>query len=162
MLLRAGDLVERQPLRPLGANRRRVIVTREIDAVLNSNAPYFPRSTAEGLIGRFIAGQFITISRRRETEADFKLVIGVDEVWSMCFRTPRPGGRLLGRFAEPDIFVGLGLHLREELGGARYLKRAEEVVGAWNDRLGTVAPFRSANNLDYLNYVSRDLDEDDE
>lgn len=138
-----------------------MLVTREISDVLDTNEPYFPRATVEALIARFCTGQFVTVSREKEPEADLKRLVDVDEVWSMSFRTPRPGGRLLGRFLERDVFVGLGLYLREELGGSTYSARAADTIAEWIRMLGNIEPVRSAELANYLSHTYRDLDADD-
>lgn len=136
-------------------------MTKEIDEFLNANAPYFPRSSFEAQNAIFCGGQLVTVSRcKGEKRADFKKVVGVEEVWSFCFRQPRPGGRLLGRFVRENIFVGTCMRDRHELGGSEYRVAAEGVAQNWSIATGSV-PFVSSEDLiDYFGTtVYRDLDD---
>lgn len=160
-LLNAAGLVERQSLRPT-AGRRRIYVTPDIAAKLDADEPYFPRASAEALIARFRASHHITVTRRKGVEADLERLVGPDDVWVLCFRSPRPGGRLLGRFFEKDVFVGLRLKEREELGGRRYEECAREVEGEWSRLLRSSNPVRSNSVDDYISMLYKDLDVDDE
>lgn len=63
----------------------------------------------------FAAGHLVTVSRRSAPGVDLEQLEDQDEVWSLCFRRPRPGWRLLGRFLERDVFVGLRLYERHFL-----------------------------------------------
>lgn len=135
-----------------------------MDAVLDGRPrkAHFPAAEADAVMGRFIAGHFITVGRRRETDAHFKLLEGVDEVWALCFRKPRPGWRVLGRFLEPDVFVGLREADRHELVGRRYAELASEVVQQWQLRFGPLEPFRSDDLTAYLTGLVRDVDRKDD
>ena len=86
----------------------------------------------------------------------------VDEVWALCFRSPPPGWRLLGRFLEPMVFVGLRLYERHELGTReKYTAKANEVINDWSQTFGPIPPFRAANLGSYVDGVFRDVDEPD-
>jgi hypothetical protein len=97
-----------------------------------------------------------------DVEADLKCMVGVDEIWVLCFRAPRPGGRLLGRFIERDLFVGLGLYTREELAGAAYTERGNDAVAEYERLLPHSPTVRSINLSDYLSPYFKDLDNDDD
>lgn len=150
-------------LRPQ-AERRTVYVLPDILAKIRApdHEPMFPRASAESLVGRFRSGGFIGISRQMEVEADLKLMVGVDEIWALCFRSPRPGGRLLGRFIERDLFVGLGLFTREELAGTAYTERGNEAAAEYERLLPHSPTVRSADLNDYLSPHFKDLDDDDD
>jgi hypothetical protein len=161
-LLREAGFVERTPLRPI-QEKRRIFLIPEIDHFLTTNDPYFPRATAEATMLRFRAGFLITVSRKMGVhKPDLEKLVGPDEVWVLCFRSPRPGGRLLGRFLEKDIFVGLGIYLREDLGGAEYELAAANAVNQWAALLGPAQPIRSDDLDDYISATYRDMDDDDE
>jgi hypothetical protein len=154
--------VERPPLRLVAVPARRLLVTKEICDMLDASSPYFPRAAAEAMLFRYCSGHFITVSRQKERSADLKKMVDVDEVWVMAFRTPRPGGRLLGRFVERNVFVGMELELREGLAGDAYATRAAQVISRWENILGSSQPVKSMNLDDYLGPVYRDMDTDDE
>lgn len=138
-----------------------MLVPKEVGDMLDASEPYFPRATVEALFARFCAGQFMTVTRKKGVRADLERLENVDEVWSMCFRTPRPGGRLLGRFLDRDVFVGLSIHYREDLAGRKYEARAADAVDIWNSKVAPATPVRSNQLSDYLGHTYRDLDEND-
>lgn len=163
-ILLAAGLVERPPLRGFSTRVRRLYVTKDIDGFLNANEPFFPRASFESQLSIFGAGHLVTVSRARgDKQADLKQVVGVNEVWSFCFRRPRPGGRLLGRFLDENIFVGTELKDRHDLGGKEYRIAAENVASKWMVTTGN-APFVSSSDLSaYLGQTNyRDLDDDDD
>lgn len=138
------------------------MLTQEVDDLLKTVEPYFPRAEANIVMARFRAGEFITVSRATEPHADLKRMIDVDEVWVLCFRKPRSGGqgRLLGRFIEKDVFVGLAAHLRDDLGGAAYANRAGDAISLWDDQINCTV-LRGESLGDYLSPNFRDMDNDD-
>jgi hypothetical protein len=65
----------------------------------------------------------------------------------MCFRKPRPGWRLLGRFMARDHFVALAAHARDVLNNRRlYEKAAQRMIDQWNAMFGAIEPFRGDNS----------------
>lgn len=135
-----------------------MFVTKEIDEFLNVNDPYFPRANAAITFGTFCAGHLLTVTRKMSVEADLEKMVDTDEVWIMCFRHPRPGGRLLGRFADKDIFVGTEIDLRENLAGDNYKQAADRVISSWDSLTNRISPVRSNDLNDYLGYTFRDVD----
>jgi len=159
-LLRCG-FVDRIPLRSGSERRRWVFVTKEVADKLDNDEHNFPRASAESGIAQFSAGHLVYVSRNRAKNTHLERLVGVDEVWAMCFRRPRPGGRLLGRFIERDVFVGLGAHDRHDLAGANYTFRAREAIALWDEKLNGVNPVRSDDLSQYLSGVYRDVDRGD-
>jgi len=122
----------------------------------------FPHRSADALIGTFIAGHLLLLSQR-SSNADMEKLEIVDEVWALCFRAPRPGWRLLGRFLEPRVFVGLRLYERHQLGSRKkYSAKANEVINDWNKALGSIPPFRANALGTYVGGVFRDVDGQEE
>ena len=58
----------------------------------------FPHIEADKVIGRYIAGHLSFVTRKSAKDADLEQMEGLDDVWALCLRKPRPGYRLLGRF----------------------------------------------------------------
>ena len=160
-LLEAKGLILRPIVRE-GERRRWIYVTPEVSARLENDEEVFPRASAEALFARFSLGHYVTVSREFEERADLKKMVGPDDVWVLCFRNPRPGGRLLGRFYEQDVFIGFALHTREELGGDSYTEKAAEVIAAWNGLLPVSNPVRSGDLADYVSPHFKDMDVDDD
>ena len=96
-----------------------------------------------------------------EPKADLKRLVDVGEIWALAFRKPRSGGqaRLLGRFAEKGIFVGLGAHMRDDMAGNQYEAKAAEAAARW-DKEVRFPPLVSGVLGDYLNGNFRDLDDE--
>jgi hypothetical protein len=115
--------------------KRQLWVTPEIANVLDGNKPStgFPHVTADAIVTRIVAGHSVNVTSRREkTGTTFKRFSEAEGVWSVIFPKPPPGFRLLGRFVEKDLFVGLNLQSRDDLGGSRYAAEISRTAEAWN------------------------------
>jgi hypothetical protein len=160
--LREKTLLERIPLKPVGEAKRYILVTPEIAALLDGRALFgaFPSLAAEKLIGRFSAGYLVTVSRKvTRLKPDIERIVGFEEVWALCVRTPRPGWRILGRFYERDVFVALRPWEKNHL-ITKYPEAAREVIDDWQRLFGPrVVPQRSGSVNEYLSGVVRDVDE---
>jgi hypothetical protein len=159
--LQKGALLERKPLRPLGEQKRHVLITPEIDALLDGRAQFgkFPTVECERLIAKFSAGWLVTVSRRINRERpDIERIEGCEEVWALCPRKPRPGWRILGRFYEKDVFIGLRAWDKHDLHGS-YPRAAAEVIEGWNSLFGTQPPHSGVEIGDYLSQVFKDVDD---
>ncbi len=113
------------------------------------------------IVARYLAGHLMTVSRRSAPRVDLEKLENIDEIWALCFRKPKPGWRLFGRFLAQDIFLGLRMYDRNELGSVEnYTRLAEETVGDWDARFKGIPPLRSNNLTDYLSgEMYRDVDE---
>jgi hypothetical protein len=81
--LREGRLRLHQPLRLLGDQMRYLIVTPEIEDLLNGRRllGLFPDVESEILIGRYAAGNLVTVSRKiTKAKPDVEQIVGPDEV----------------------------------------------------------------------------------
>ena len=162
--LRAGQLVEVRPLRPKANQVRRLIIRPDMDTLLKGARPQtgFPHYKADFLFGSYAAGYLVTVSLIGNSKAkpDLERLQGLDEVWALCFREPRPGWRFLGRFAQRNLFVGLRAYDRHTLGTiAKYHRQAEKIIDDWKSLLGDLQPQRGSNVSDYLSGVWRDVDQ---
>jgi hypothetical protein len=134
--------------------KRWLYVTEEISGVLDGGHRSFPHVAADTLITRFLAGQMLTYSGerrkwgRRGDGPTLERLEGLDEIWTLCFRKPPPGWRLLGRFLEKGVFVGLKLIDKHDLAG-NYSSVAGDVINEW-ERLFNISPLRSASVDDYV------------
>ena len=157
---------EREPLRPpknpldLG---RCLLLPDDIHQVLDGKDSVktgFPYLYADLIVGRFVVGHYLTISQKSAEDVDLEKLENIDDVWALCFRKPRPGWRLLGRFLEPKVFVGFGIYDRHELGPKKnYHAKAEEVITNWTNRFPGIVPFRSTDLGAYVGGHFRDVDE---
>jgi len=160
----AGDLVDQKPLRERSQQVRWLYVTPYINGLLDGRerGAGFPDSLADTLVAVYAAGFYISMSLSGATkvEADFKRIQGADEVWAMCFRRPRPGWRLLGRFMFRDQFIALRAYHRNDLAHGRYTQRSVEVIEDWASMFGAdVMPLRGGSVNDYLSGTVHDADQ---
>lgn len=159
--LRAKRLLVREPLRPLGDAKRHILVTPQIDAILDGHVHYglFPATETERLVGVFAAGQLVTVSRQfNKKRPDLEPIVGPQEVWALCARRPKPGWRLLGRWYDKDVFVALRAWDKTELFG-KYPAAGQEIVDDWTELFGGQPAHSGQNVGDYLGGVFRDVDE---
>jgi hypothetical protein len=155
--------VERIPLRPVAEPRRSLLLKPEINDVLDGTdvRTGFPHIEADKVVGRFITGHLLCVTRKSAKDADLEQLEDVDDVWALCFRKPRPGYRLLGRFLARDMFVGFRLYDRHTLDGKKvYSARAAEIIDSWKRDFGSLNPLRSKDLSAYLGGVVRDVDQD--
>lgn len=148
--------VERDALRSTHPKARALVVIPRIGELLDGEdiSLGFPNVAADVIVGRYLAGHLVTVSRKSAADVDLEKLENVDEMWALCFRRPRPGWRLFGRFLEKDLFVGLRLYDRNTLGNIpTYTKYAEETINDWKDKFGPIEPLRSNDLADYLSGV---------
>ena len=82
----------------------------------------------------------------------------MDEAWAICFRVPKPGWRLLGRFAAKSVFVGVCLLDRHTLDGDRtYASHAQAMLSKWGEHLSPLSPVRGSAWQDYLDGTVKDV-----
>ncbi len=147
------------------ATVRSLWVPTEIEAVLCGVLPTseYPNPKLSALVQRYIAGYYVTASLcgnpNKKNKPDFEKLTGLDEAWAMCFRDTKVNQwRLLGRFIEKNVYVGLGLYRRSILNGQKtYHSKAVEFLDRW-DR---IRPFQSvvrSNSVeDYISEPVRDV-----
>jgi hypothetical protein len=147
-----------------GPAARRLFLSPEIASVLREteNATFDFREL-RNVIRSFLAGHFVTVSLTgaARTKADFKRLTGLNEIWTLCSRKPRSEQyRILGRFADKDIFVGLALFDRETLGNRNnYHMLAQTAETEWNRILPGRKPFAGRSVEAYFGGVYRNVDE---
>lgn len=136
------------------AVKRRMYVPSEIHAVLSggsSNPPGFPCANADLLFHRYRVGNMVHCTRRKEGKGDFKWLENHDDVWVMCFKGAGVIWRMFGRFAKPNLFIGLFNVERGEVSPwAAYQARAVATVAEWERLFPDCEPFRGSKFEDYL------------
>jgi hypothetical protein len=162
--MRAKLLLQRLPLRPRTQEQvRHLLVTPQIDALLDGHVllGLFPDVAAEKLIGIYSAGQLLTVSRAvTKRKPDVEQVVGHNEVWALCARTPRPGWRILGRWYDERIFIALRAWDKNHL-FRNYGPAAQEVIGDWHELFGTRAPHSATAIEGYVGGVYNDVDDEE-
>src|SRR5205823_11475804 len=116
-------------------------------------------------IGRFIRGHSLKVSRRRrqrkwkKSKIELEQLAGFDEVWVLCYRNPRPGWRLLGRFLEQDALAVFRVKDKRDI-GTDYSGVVGKVLSDWNDHLGTERPCSGTNLSAYMSGAHYNVDEE--
>ena len=162
-VLRDKTLLVRKPLKPrLPVNEERhLLVTPEIDALLDGRVCFglFPEVAAETLIGTFSAGWLLTVTRRmpkKKERPDLEQIVDQDEIWALCIRKPPPGWRILGRWYEKNVFIGLRAWDKHKL-ARHYPKASQEVIDDWQERFGAQPVHRGDKLDDYVGGVTNEL-----
>ncbi len=138
---------------------RHLLVTPEIADHLDGKHSNmgFPDAEADHVIGYYLAGYVVrtALTYKEKANPELERLDGlIDDVWAMCFRKPRPGWRLLGRFIEKGTFIGLRTLPRSTLGNPeKYFLAAHQVIADWEAMLGAVVPLRARTIEEYLGGV---------
>ncbi len=80
-----------------------------------------------------------------------------EEVWEIRSRDPKPSIRVLGRFADRDVFIALNWWHRTDLGGPTDRAWRDAIVGCkteWKKLLPTYEPKSSGDDDDYPACIS--------
>ena len=70
-----------------------------------------------------------------------------EEVWE--FRSPKPGVRVFGRFAEFNVFIATNVELREKINDD-YTREKEDCKRQWRTFFPTYPPHRGSQLSDYF------------
>ncbi len=161
----AAGLVSYELPRGPGDRRRWVFCTRELQQFLTSGAPGsdFSPLQAQQLLGTFIRGENLGISQRRtrrRSEVDLERLEGMEEIWALCIRHPRPGWRILGRFLGRSVFVALEVKDKRDI-GSDYGPIADEVKDFWKSIFGQRPPLVANWISGYIDGDHYDKDQQD-
>jgi hypothetical protein len=148
---------------------RGILCPSEVDLQLSGNDPHhgLPSIGVAVTIGKFVAGRSLTISRRkprrqwRGRDIELAQLEGIDEVWVLYFRKPRPGWRLLGRFFEQDALALLRIKDKRDI-GSDYEPAAAEVISDWRRLFGDTRPCTGDDLSAYLGGAHYNVDENTE
>jgi hypothetical protein len=160
-------LVCREPLEALTqVPKRWLYVTPEIAKALNGEDEQFrnfPMVQTESLISVFSAGFLIRVSLAGNSsrKPEFERLSDLDEVWAMCVRKPLMWQvRMLGRFLDAGVFIGLDLLERRQLGSRmNYQDIASKIPEKWTSVFGNTKPFAALRAESYLGGVVMDVDD---
>jgi hypothetical protein len=127
-------------------------VTAEIEGLLDGSdirAGWAPNE-ATRLAERFLAGHYLEVADEMNVRADLERLVGLDEAWAFCFRTPAPGWRLLGRFVEPGVFAASVAKDRHDLRDVgTYTATAQKMIDDWERDHGAIPVARLSKTTDY-------------
>lgn len=150
MAVAAGTLVPLSPLSPRAMKRRALYVTQPIWRLLNDETT---DDISEERYGRLRADlETFVVERDLAPRYLYWLTPRHDLVWEIRSIADQPTLRVLGLFAERDIFVALTIEERSELGGwdSESWKRAKRTaVQRWGTIL-TCAPLKGECEDDFF------------
>jgi hypothetical protein len=163
---KTAGLVEHEPLRPPPEWKRHILCPPEIDAQLAGRDPKhgLPAIAVSTVIGRFIAGHSLSVSRKkrhgkwRKLDVDLERLEGLDEIWVLCYRHPRPGWRIAGRFLEVDVIALFRIYDKRDIGND-YEPVGVDVALDWTRYFGTQPPCSGDWISGYLSGSHFDVDE---
>ncbi len=113
----------------------------------------------------FITGGLISVARKpraAKTAYMSQLDMPSDRVWDIRAREPNPGVRIIGSFAEVDVFVGVVWKLRKPLGDYRSQEWKDAIAefhGEWGTLFGLNLPISDLQEISEDNlhdYISND------
>jgi hypothetical protein len=115
--------------------------------------------TARAILDNFISGRLISVAKTghnkpKHTMAPLKPY--ADGVWEIRATKPKPGIRILGMFAEKDLFIALNWQERTLLGSYKSREWRNIIVGCqtmWRN-LFTIYPcFKGKDHHDYISNI---------
>jgi hypothetical protein len=117
---------------------------------------------ARDFLDGFSLGDSFSVSQHPHAKPAFVQLSRVHpidkEVWSFRCLAPRPGMRILGRFAAKDCFVALGWDYRENLDSdQRWTDLANECVNQWRTLFSDNPPHQGKHVDDYLSSNFKDV-----
>lgn len=159
-----GRLFQLTPMMPgsSGAVPREMYVSQEIKSLIDGpwqDDDWERRcGSLRADLERFVQGGMIPVAERPmlrgKTSYMRQLFRWREEVWEIRSRDPQPGIRVLGRFADTDIFIVLTWWFRAELGGPGNRRWRDAIVGCktqWTHLFPTYQPKTSGGTDDYPN-----------
>jgi len=140
-------------------------VPADVDKVLRGESPAdgLPPGLVAAVLGRFLAGHSLTVSRKmtkKRKGVDLEQLENLPESWALCVRRPPPGWRLFGRFLECDVLVIFRVYHREDI-GAGYQKVAADIRSDWDTYLKDLPWVQSDRLEDYISGSHYNVDAQD-
>ena len=149
--VRDGRLHPLVPMAPGSAARRAMYVSEDIKSLLATTHADLEMEDRMGILQAdlelFAEGQPV------DPKYLFRLYPAADCVWEIRSVRPEPSIRVLGLFADQDVFIATNLALRENLGGwqSREWKNVKRLARArWTQLFHTYQPMTSANIHDLV------------
>jgi hypothetical protein len=163
-LVAAGSLYRLRPEIP-ARELRRMYLSTEINSMLfgpleKSEEVRWGRALADLLV--FVEGEIINVpsdSRKGRSAYMSQLKPPHDEVWDIRCRDPKPGIRILVRFAQKDIFIALTWELRMPLGNfssSEWRDAKLKCKTQWNHLLPAYKPFSGTYPYAYISGANVD------
>lgn len=115
----------------------------------------YPNAILRADLDHFLTGGLMPFAVGRERTCRIKVLNPwEDEVWELRSRGVKPGARILGRFAHPDVFVGLCIADRDTMDFSIEIRRCK---AEWRKLFATHQPFSGTKPDDYISKGLVDL-----
>jgi len=159
VLCRQGRLVDHEPAIPGGPKIRTLCIHPDIQEKLDG--PWADREEEERWgylradLDRFIEDDALPLRRPGTMSAKAYLarLVRVREVWEIRSVAPDPSLRVFGRFAAPDLFIGLLWRTREELRGPGSREWRQAIIQCrafWRNLFPSYPPHTGEYPHDYI------------
>ncbi len=106
----------------------------------------------------FYAGFALNASMKSAKNCEIERLEDVGDIWAFCFRKPKPGWRLFGRFIERDAFVAVAGYDRHDLVGGNYSALAMSAIADLDARFPQLPVHTGAALQDYITGPMLDMD----
>lgn len=112
-------------------------------------------ASLRALMDGIVSGDYVTLAQKpyeKDRDAVFARVYPVErEVWDIRSLAPWPGARVLGFFAEVDVFVGLTFAYRDEID---WDEERDRCSAMWRELFGSLPPHKGEKYDDFISYNS--------
>lgn len=150
-MITAGQLVRLHPVSRRASQRRALLITPHVDAVLNQEGS---EDMTDERLARLRADleAFVT-ERDVHPEYLYWLTPKRAGVWEVRSVDPQPSLRVLGRFISQDAFVAFLVERRDQLGGwnsPEWRRAIRTCIQRWHSIFGPYAPLIGEQPNDFF------------
>lgn len=146
-----GELFPIEPLLATDPIVRGLYVSAEIHKMLNEyEAQSRAWGTARAIMDDFVSGKLVSVGHKKPSKIGFL----EDGVWEFRPSRPRPSIRLLGQFAEKDLFVVLIWGYRKELEGKNSIAWKNIIRNCKTEWKKIFYPYPPLTRGNYDDYIS--------
>ena len=159
--VRTGELVLLIPALPSIQTRRSMFATDEVAGALGGPWKNQDEATkmgrARAYVDTYISGDLMSVRMppSKSVRAQLaQLEPASEEAWELRIRDPRPGVRLIGRFAEKDVLIALTVAFRDDLDTpAKWSAEIERCKREWRILFPTFPPLSGIEANDYISNI---------
>jgi hypothetical protein len=140
--------------------RRILYISEQLRLLLTGQAPGMNQKqierwlVARAVLEQFVDGKWITVKSKPKSRAELAILCPhSDEIWEIRDVKPRPSLRILGSFAQKDLFVALAPYERSELGAkgsTEWTRALQQYKTQWTWLFGQERPISGSFPDDYL------------
>jgi hypothetical protein len=148
--------------------RRTLYISDKVRQFITASAPGMDLKTrgrwlsARALLEAFVDGKWITIKSKPKSRAEMAILCPPEDgIWEFRDIKPRPSLRILGSFAEKDVFIALSPYERSELGAkgsAEWTNALRDYKDQWTKLFGRHQPMSGWSDPHAYISLSRYLD----